>query len=124
MARNWAQRFIGREIVIGVAPVIAALPSSGKFFVTLDVDALDPSVLLGTVALAPVGLIWWHIVELFEALAAKGHILRLNLVERAPKNGLKQILMIGAGRLVRKLTMLQSMKSRGKKCEERGFQPL
>ncbi len=107
-----------------MAPVIAALPSSGKFFVTLDVDALDPSVLLGTVALAPVGLIWWHIFELFEALAAKGYILRLNLVERAPKNGLNQILMIGAGRLVLKLTMLQLMKSRGKKCEERGFQPL
>jgi arginase family enzyme len=26
----------------------------------------------GTVALAPGGLMWWHIIELFEALAAKG----------------------------------------------------
>ena len=52
--------------------VIEALPSSGKFFVTLDVDGLDPSVMPGTVALAPGGLMWWHIVELFEVLAVKG----------------------------------------------------
>ncbi len=52
---------------------------------TLDVDALDPSVMPGTVALAPGGLIWWHSVELLEALAAKGRILKLNLAERAPK---------------------------------------
>jgi arginase family enzyme len=37
----------------------------------LDVDGLDPSVMPGTVALAPGGLMWWHIIELFEALAAR-----------------------------------------------------
>jgi hypothetical protein len=67
-----------------------------------------------TVALAPGGLMWWHIIELFEALAAKGQILGLNLVELAPKNDLNQISMIGAGRLVLKLIMLQLMKSQGK----------
>ena len=94
--------------------VIEALPSSGKFFVTLDVDGLDPSVMPGTVALAPGGLMWWHIIELFEALAAKGQIVGLNLVELAPKNDLNQISMIGAGRLILKLIMLQLMKSQDK----------
>ena len=70
----------------GMAPVIATLPSSGKFFVTLDVDRLDPSVMPVTVALAPGGLMRWRIVELFEALAAKGQILEPNLFELAPKS--------------------------------------
>ena len=48
-----------------MAPVIAALPSSGKFFVTLDVDGLVPSMMPGTVALALGGLMWWHILGLF-----------------------------------------------------------
>ena len=81
---------------------------------TLDVDGLDPSVMPGTVALAPGGLMWWHIIELFEVLAVKGQILGLNLVELAPKNDLNQISMIGAGRLVLKLIMLKLMKSQGK----------
>ena len=52
--------------------------------------------------------------ELFEALALEGQILGLNLVELAPKNDLNQISMIGAGRLMLKLIMLQLMKSHGK----------
>jgi agmatinase len=116
MARRWGAKIhLAQDIHRhGMAPLIAALPSSGRFFVTLDVDGLDPSVMPGTVALAPGGLMWWHIIELFEALAAKGQILGLNLVELAPKNDLNQISMIGAGRLILKLIMLQLMKSRGK----------
>jgi agmatinase len=112
LARRWGAKIhLAQDIHRhGMAPVIAALPSSGRFFVTLDVDGLDPSVMPGTVALAPGGLMWWHIIELFEALAAKGQILGLNLVELAPKNDLNQISMIGAGRLILKLIMLQLMR--------------
>jgi agmatinase len=117
MARRWGAKIhLAQDIHRhGVAPVIAALPLSGRFFVTLDVDGLDPSVMPGTVALAPGGLMWWHIIELFEALAAKGQILGLNLVELAPKNDLNQISMIGAGRLMLKLIMLQLMKLHDKR---------
>jgi len=116
MALKWgAQIHLAQDVHRhGMAPVIAALPTSGRFFVTLDVDGLDPSVMPGTVALAPGGLMWWHIIELFEALAAKGQIVGLNLVELAPKNDLNQISMIGAGRLILKLIMLQLMKSQDK----------
>jgi len=48
-----------------MAPVIAARPSSGKFFVTLDVDGLEPSMMPETVALGLSGLMRWHILELF-----------------------------------------------------------
>jgi agmatinase len=65
----------------------------------------------GTIALAPGGLNWWHIIKLFEGLARKGDIVGLNVVELAPENDVNQISLIGVGRLILKLLMLQLKKS-------------
>lgn len=113
-ARDWGAKIhLARDIYRhGMSKVIEALPPSGKFFVTLDVDGLDPSVMPGTVALAPGGLLWWDIVELFESLAKRGQIIGLNVVELAPKNDVNQISMIGAGRLIIKTIMLELLKSK------------
>ena len=115
-ARRWGSHIhLARDIhQKGMSSVIDALPSSGKFFVTLDVDGMDPSVMPGTVAMAPGGLSWWHMVDLFEGLTRKGDVVGLNLVEMAPSNDLNQITMIGAGRLAMKLIMLQKIKNRHK----------
>ena len=91
----------------GMKSVVDSLPVGGQFFVSLDVDGLDPSVVPGTIALAPGGIMWWEMVELFEELAKKGNIVGLNVVELAPQNDLNQISMITAGRLILKLLMLQ-----------------
>ena len=95
----------------GIQSVIDTLPVGGNFFVTLDVDGLDPSIMPGTIALAPGGLSWWDIDSLFRGLIHKGTIVGLNVVELAPKNDLSQLSMIGAGRLILKLLMLQLTKS-------------
>lgn len=95
----------------GMQPVIDALPAGGNFFVTLDVDGLDPSIMPGTIALSPGGLSWWDIDRLFTGLTNKGNVVGLNLVELAPKNDMNQISMIGAGRLILKLLMLQLSKA-------------
>ena len=68
----------------------------------------------GTIALAPGGLLWWHIIELFEGLAAKGAIIGINIVELAPNNDINQLSMVGAGRLLIKLMMLELQKRRSK----------
>ena len=111
-AMRWgAQIHPARDIFRhGMGPVIDALPAAGRFFVTLDVDGLDPSVMPATTALAPGGLIWWHVIDLFEGLARKGDIVGLNIVELAPKNDVNQLSMIVTGRLLVKLLMLQLQK--------------
>ena len=91
----------------GMKSVVESLPMGGQFFVSLDVDGMDPSVIPGTIALAPGGIMWWEMVELFEKLVKKGNIVGLNVVELAPQNDLNQISMITAGRLILKLLMLQ-----------------
>lgn len=112
-ARSWgAHIHMARDICShGIQQVIDSLPDGGQFFISLDVDGLDPSVMPGTIALAPGGLSWWHIVELFEGLARKGDIVGLNVVELAPENDVNQISLIGVGRLILKLLMLQLVKS-------------
>jgi hypothetical protein len=79
--------------------VIKALPKDVKFFITLDVDGLDPSVMPGTVALAPGGLLWWQLIDLLDGISERGPIIGLNVVELSPKNDLNQISMIGVGTL-------------------------
>ncbi len=108
-ARRWGAKIHSAQEIHAdrMKSVLDSLPVGGQFFVSLDVDGLDPSVVPGTIALAPGGLMWWEMVELFEALAKKGNIVGLNVVELAPQNDLNQISMITAGRLILKLLMLQ-----------------
>ena len=108
-ARRWGAKIHSAQEIHadGMKSVVDSLPVGGQFFVSLDVDGLDPSVVPGTIALAPGGIMWWEIVELFEELAKKGNIVGLNVVELAPQNDLNQISMITAGRLILKLLMLQ-----------------
>lgn len=94
----------------GIATVIDKLPNNGNFFITLDVDGLDPSILPGTTALAPGGLNWWEIDALIKGISQKGSILGLNVVELAPNNDVNQISMIGVGRIILKTLLLELSK--------------
>ena len=117
-ALNWgAHIHLARDIhQHGIEPVVENLPEGGRFFVTLDVDGLDPAVMPGTLALAPGGLDWWQTVGLFKKLASKGDIVGLNVVELAPKNDINQLSLIGAGRLILKLLALQLVKPSTRKA--------
>ena len=111
-AQNWgAHLHMARDIhQNGIQAVIESMPPGGPFFITLDVDGLDPAIMPGTLARAPGGLDWWQIIELFEGLAERGDIVGINVVELAPKNDLNQVSLIGVGRIILKILMLQLSK--------------
>lgn len=108
-AKNWGvQIYLAKDIhEKGINWFLSSLPNSGKFFITLDVDGLDPSILPGTVALSPGGLDWRQTVACFEGISKKGKIIGLNIVELAPKNDINQISLIVVGRLILKCLMLE-----------------
>ena len=110
IAREWgADIHTARQVhARGIEKVIRALPKGVKFFITLDVDGLDPSVMPGTVALAPGGLLWWQLIDLLDGISERGPIIGLNVVELAPKNDFNQISMIGAGRFIVSLVMKET----------------
>ncbi|MDC0433020.1 arginase family protein, partial [bacterium] len=81
VARKWgADIHTARQVhARGIERVIKALPKDVKFFITLDVDGLDPSVIPGTVALAPGGLLWWQLIDLLDGISERGPIIGLNV---------------------------------------------
>ena len=111
-AKDWgAKIYLAKDIhENGIELFLNELPEAGKFFITLDVDGLDPSVVPGTVALSPGGLDWMQVVACFEGISKKGQIIGLNVVELAPKNDINQISMIVVGRLILKCLMLELSK--------------
>ena len=111
-AKNWGvQIYLAKDIhEKGIDWFLNSLPNSDKFFITLDVDGLDPSILPGTIALSPGGLDWRQTVACFEGISKKGKIIGLNIVELAPKNDINQISMIVVGRLILKCLMLELSK--------------
>ena len=112
VARKWgADIHTARQVhARGIERVIKALPKDVKFFITLDVDGLDPSVMPGTVALAPGGVLWWQLIDLLDGISERGPIIGLNVVELSPKNDLNQISMIGVGRFIVALVMREALK--------------
>ena len=108
-AKDWgAKIYLAKDIhEKGIELFLNELPEAGKFFITLDVDGLDPSIVPGTVALSPGGLDWMQVVACFEGISKKGQIIGLNVVELAPKNDINQISMIVVGRLILKCLMLE-----------------
>ena len=111
-AKDWgAKIYLAKDIhEKGIELFLNELPEAGKFFITLDVDGLDPSIVPGTVALSPGGLDWTQVVACFEGISKKGQIIGLNVVELAPKNDINQISMIVVGRLILKCLMLEISK--------------
>ena len=111
-AREWgADIHTARQLhARGIERVIRALPKCVKFFITLDVDGMDPSVMPDTVALAPGGLQWWQLIDLLDGISEKGPIIGLNVVELSPKNDLNQISMIAVGRFIVALIMREVLK--------------
>ncbi|NCV18465.1 MAG: arginase [Rhodobacterales bacterium] len=108
-AKDWgAKIYLAKDIhKDGIELFLNELPEAGKFFITLDVDGLDPSIVPGTVALSPGGLDWMQVAACFEGISKKGQIIGLNVVELAPKNDINQISMIVVGRLILKCLMLE-----------------
>lgn len=111
-AKDWGAKIYLAKYIHekGIELFLNELPEAGKFFITLDVDGLDPSIVPGTVALSPGGLDWMQVVACFEGISKKGQIIGLNVVELSPKNDINQISMIVVGRLILKCLMLELSK--------------
>jgi agmatinase len=74
-----------REIrKIGIEGILGRIPKSARYFVTIDIDGLDPSLCPGTGTPSPGGLLYDEVNELLEAIAKHGDVVAFDLVEVAP----------------------------------------
>jgi agmatinase len=101
-ARQWGARIVpARQVhAQGVQAALAMIPNGAKTFVTLDCDALDPSVMPGVGAPVPGGRGYWNVVALFEELAARTRIAGFDIVELVPERDVGGLSALMAARFV------------------------
>jgi len=69
---------------MGVDAMLARIPAGIRYYVTIDIDAFDPSIAPGTGTPSHGGFLYYEVLELLAGLAKRGQIVGLDLVEVAP----------------------------------------
>lgn len=70
----------------GAEKVGASLPDAESYYVTIDIDVLDPSLAPGTGTPVPGGLTYYQLRDLLAAIAARGNVVGFDLCEVSPPN--------------------------------------
>lgn len=85
-ARAWGSTIIStpelrRE---GIEAIIAKIPDAEHYYITVDIDGLDPSLCPGTGSPQPGGLMYEEVNDLIYAVVKKGHVVGFDVSEVAP----------------------------------------
>jgi agmatinase len=84
----------------GVGEVLDLVPEGSNLLVTLDCDALDPSIMPAVIGRAPGGLTYWQAVELIQGACERGRIAAFDIVEFMPAQDIAGLGALTAGRIV------------------------
>lgn len=85
---------------IGMAEVLRRIPDGGPYYLTIDADGIDPTIMPAVMAQTPGGLDWLQIRQLVHGLITKGRVFGMDLVEIAPQHDVGKITMTYAERLI------------------------
>ena len=86
-----AARAMGSDIqsvrhvrAMGTDAMLARIPEGARYYLTIDIDAFDPSIAPGTGTPSHGGFLYYEVLELIEGLARRGDVVGIDLVEVAP----------------------------------------
>ena len=85
---------------IGMDAVLDQIPDGGPYYLTIDADGLDPTIMPAVMAQTPGGLSWLQMRTLLHGLVQKGRVLGIDLVEIAPSVDVGNITLIHAERIL------------------------
>ena len=69
---------------LGVAETVARIPADADIYLTIDIDGFDPSIAPGTGTPSHGGFLYYEVLEIIAAVAARQKIVGIDLVEVAP----------------------------------------
>jgi agmatinase len=84
----------------GMAAVLGRIPDGGQYYLTIDADGLDPSVMPAVAGPVAGGLLFHQVRELIHGLVTKGRLVGMDIVEITPKRDLNGISSLTAGQLI------------------------
>ncbi|SDH20220.1 agmatinase [Pelagibacterium luteolum] len=84
----------------GVGAALSHLPEGAQIIITLDCDALDPSIMPGVAARTPGGLSYTQTIDLIAGATTRGRIIGMDLVELLPPADLDGLSALTASRIL------------------------
>lgn len=82
---------MGSEIIsvqqartMGNDGLLSSIPEDANYYVTIDIDAFDPSIAPGTGTPSHGGFLYYEILEFLDGLTKRGNVRGVDLVEVAP----------------------------------------
>lgn len=69
---------------LGVEGILERVPANKRYYLTIDIDAFDPSIAPGTGTPSHGGFLYYEVLEFLDGLSKRGDIVGVDLVEVAP----------------------------------------
>jgi agmatinase len=69
---------------MGPAAAVARIPAADAYYVTIDIDVLDPAIAPATGTPVPGGLLYYELAEILEGIASRGRLAGFDLMEVSP----------------------------------------
>ena len=85
---------------LGIKAILERIPDDVNFYMTVDADGIDPTIMPAVNAPTPGGLNWLQIRELVHGIVKKGRVVGFDLVEISPSFEKGNTTMIHAERLI------------------------
>jgi agmatinase len=85
---------------IGMDAILDSIPDGGPYYLTIDADGIDPTIMPAVMAQTPGGLDWVQLRKLIHGLVNKGRVVGMDLVEIVPMNDVGNTSLIHAERLI------------------------
>ncbi len=85
---------------MGMKAVLDRIPDGGPYYLMVDADGLDPTIMPGVISQTTGGLSWVKMHKLFHGLVKKGRVIGMDLVEIAPSRDVGSITMAHAERVL------------------------
>ena len=69
---------------LGINNILKEIPKNKKYYITIDIDAFDPSIASGTGTPSHGGFYYYEVLELLDGIINRGNVVGMDLVEVAP----------------------------------------
>src|SRR4051812_48023718 len=85
---------------LGMEAILARIPDGGRYYLTVDLDGMDPSIAPAVAGPCPGGVTFVQARKLIHGLVKKGRLVGMDIVEITPPSDVNRITCITPGRLV------------------------
>ena len=101
-AKNWGVHFFSAYEVHsnGLKAIFKTIPKDSNILISLDVDALDPSIVPSVIGRTPGGLTYHQTLELIKGAANQANICGVNVVELMPELDIDGLGTLNVSRLI------------------------